>query len=43
LDRERQQLAVVLHVLDAEHLRRRHAHRPRLRHDVRLVVNHGTD
>jgi hypothetical protein len=37
LDRERQQLAVVLHVLDAEHLRRRHAHRTRLRHDVLLV------
>jgi hypothetical protein len=37
LDRERQQLAVVLHVLDTEHLRRRHAHRTRLRHDVLLV------
>ena len=37
LDRERQQLAVVIHLLDAEHLRRRHANTTRLRHDVLLV------
>ena len=34
---KRQQLAVVIHLLDAEHLRRRHANTTRLRHDVLLV------
>ena len=37
LDRERQPLAVVIHLLDAEDVRRRHADTTRLRHDVLLV------
>ena len=42
-DRERQQLAVVIHLLDAEHLRRRHANTaPACAMTCSSSVNHGT-